>query len=188
MATTVIVEGRTHHVEPGAAVAQVLAGLGVDAEATVTLNARLLRGQLYASTVLADGDVLECKAAVAGSAGRPERTREIFPIRAGAASETVTEMIGAWAESVGYRLTPDKRALNAVARGLVKNAEKHGAPLCPCMPKEITGDPVRDEHIACPCVYVDNDIRAQGCCKCKLFVSPQYHETMSGVLAGMNRL
>lgn len=182
MAVTVTIGGSALPMDSGRSVAQVLEELGLDvARAVVKLNGTLLRRQLYRPTVLVDGDAVECVALGA-------RERRIFPVQPSDEPAAVKELIGTWAEETGYHLTPDPRALNAIVKGLIRNAGKYEAPLCPCMPKEITGDPERDEKIACPCVYVDADIAVQGACQCKLFVSTEYHDSMAASLEAMKNI
>lgn len=183
MVATFVREGHERPVEVGRPVSEVLTALGLDpAEAVLKLNGANLRRQLYESTVLRDRDVLRWT-----TEGRPP-DRKSFAIESSDDPGDVKALIGEWAEGEGYRLTNDPRALNATVKGLIRNAGKYGEPLCPCMPKEITGDPAQDEAIACPCVYMDSDIKVQGACKCKLFVSVEYHDNMAAVLDGMTQL
>jgi len=114
--------------------------------------------------------------------------RQIFPITGTTSPDAVKEMISFWADSKGLRLTPDDKRLNAIVRGLIRHAAQHGAPLCPCMPREITGDRARDRPIACPCVFVDNDIAVDGACKCKFFVNQEYYDSAAKALEAMNAL
>lgn len=177
--------GRTTELAAGTTLTAALTQLGVQVEAvSLVLNGAFIRPQMAALKVLRAGDVLEIR----DDAAVPSRNLEIFPIRADTSPDEVLVVIGAWAERSGYKLTPDERQLRGLAKGLIKNSGKYGAPLCPCMPKEITGDPVKDEPIACPCVYVENDIHVQGACKCKLFVSSEYHDEMARTLKGMSEL
>ncbi len=182
MTVTVTIDGSEQLVEGGRSVEHTLWELGLGLALTVVkLNGTLLRRQLYGRTVLVDGDAVECVELGA-------RERKIFPVQPTNQPATVKELIGSWADETGYHLTPDPRALNAIVKGLIRNSAKYGAPLCPCMPKEITGDPERDERIACPCVYVDADIAVQGACQCKLFVSTEYHDSMAASLEAMKKI
>lgn len=185
MNLTVSVDGKESDLQTEGALTDILAALGVEtASAAVVLNGRPVRQQVMKTTVLKEADRLEIRT----KPTVPQRTRDIFPIRPTTSAEEVLYTIRKWAGEVGYQVTPDQRQLNALVKGLVKNSTKYGEPLCPCMPKEITGDPVRDAPIACPCVYVDADIQVQGACKCKLFVSNEYHAEMERSLNAMNEL
>lgn len=182
---TVFAGGKTTELAAGTLVTAALSQLGVQVEAvSLVLNGAFIRPQMAALKVLRAGDRLEIRE----DAAIPQRNLDIFPIQATTSPDEVLVVIGKWAESAGHKLTPDERQLRGLAKGLIKNSGKYGAPLCPCMPKEITGDPVKDEPIACPCVYVENDIHVQGACKCKLFVSPEYHDEMARTLKGMSEL
>jgi ferredoxin-thioredoxin reductase catalytic subunit len=134
-------------------------------------------------TLTRDGD-----AAQPVDAGDGTPPRYVFPINGDTSSDEVKQLINTWADDHGYRMTPDDKRLNAIVKGLIRHAGQHGAPLCPCMPKEITGDAERDNPIACPCVFVHNDITVDGACKCKFFVSQEYHDSAAGTLAAMNDL
>jgi len=66
-------------------------------------------------------------------------------------------------------LNPDTRVVNTVIRGLVRNKEKYGRPLCPC--KVRTGDDEIDRNIECPCTTMVEDVNKNGHCKCNLYFS-----------------
>jgi ferredoxin-thioredoxin reductase catalytic subunit len=116
----------------------------------------------------------------------PERTK--FQIGRDTPKEEVIEMITLFAEREGYRVTPDERTLSIVVKGLLKNVEKYGVPLCPCRPKEISGDLLQDEKLICPCVYLNNEIQMQGACRCRLFVNLEYYRETANFLKEINRL
>lgn len=197
MAATVVLDGVNRLVSAGRPLLEVLADLGQDpARLQLRLNGTMLRPLIYGSTVLQENDVLEClapapepaKAADTATAEPHVGRSEIFPVTSDTSHEEVGRMIHEWADKAGYRLTPDGKRLTSIVKGLIKHGGKYGAPLCPCMTKEITGDPKRDDPIACPCVFVHNDIKVDGACKCKFFVSKEYHDNMSKTLEEMNRL
>lgn len=85
------------------------------------------------------------------------------------------EEMRAWAEaeaeSNGIRLNPDERQLAVVLRGLVRNRERFGERYCPCRIR--TGDPEKDQQIICPCIFRDEELKADGRCHCNLFFTQE---------------
>ncbi|HOT94874.1 MAG TPA: ferredoxin-thioredoxin reductase catalytic domain-containing protein [Methanoregulaceae archaeon] len=85
------------------------------------------------------------------------------------------EEMRAWAEaeaeSNGIRLNPDERQLAVVIRGLVRNRERFGERYCPCRIR--TGDPEKDQQIICPCIFRDEELKADGRCHCNLFFTKE---------------
>lgn len=79
-----------------------------------------------------------------------------------------------YAKSQGLKLNPDKKIVNRIIKGLLFNEKKHGKRFCPC--RVVTGIPEQDEKIICPCVFHKAEIKKQGHCLCKLFVSKDYFE------------
>jgi ferredoxin-thioredoxin reductase catalytic chain len=81
-----------------------------------------------------------------------------------------TEMLK-WARSYAkkHRLTlnPNKKQLETVIRGLVRNKAKFGHQYCPCRIR--SGDEEKDRAIVCPCVYHKAEIADDGSCHCKLY-------------------
>lgn len=74
----------------------------------------------------------------------------------------------------GFKLNPDPRTISIVIGGLIKNRAKYGEFICPCRPTEITGDMEKDKNIICPCIYHKDEIKINGACRCRLFVSNEY--------------
>jgi len=74
----------------------------------------------------------------------------------------------------GFKLNPDPRVISIVIGGLIKNRAKYGELLCPCRPKEMTGDIEKDKNIICPCIYLKDEVKINGACRCRLFVSNEY--------------
>lgn len=72
-----------------------------------------------------------------------------------------------YAKSKGFKLNPDKKMLNFVLTGLLKNKEKKGDIYCPC--RVVTGNKEKDKDIVCPCIFHKQEIKEQGFCKCRLF-------------------
>ena len=68
------------------------------------------------------------------------------------------------AEANGIRLNPDDYRVTLVMRGLQRGFEMYGDYYCPCKPLKLP------ENI-CPCVDHLDDIKKDGACKCRLFLS-----------------
>ena len=73
----------------------------------------------------------------------------------------------AYADSQGFKLNPNEKALDGVILGLLRNKKFKGDIYCPC--RTVTGDKEKDKDIACPCVFHRGEIELQGRCKCTLF-------------------
>jgi ferredoxin-thioredoxin reductase catalytic chain len=80
----------------------------------------------------------------------------------------IIEACESYAKSQGFRLNPDRKAVEAVVKGLIHNQKKHGARYCPC--RFVSGDKEKDRLIICPCVYHKDEIEKDGHCHCGLFV------------------
>ena len=78
------------------------------------------------------------------------------------------------AEKKGWKVSPDKELLLSFAKGLIKNKEKYGLPLCPC--RLSTGKKEVDKLIICPCVYAQEDINNYNKCYCGLYLNQNYQE------------
>ncbi|MCK4647303.1 ferredoxin:thioredoxin reductase [Candidatus Pacearchaeota archaeon] len=74
-----------------------------------------------------------------------------------------------YAQKAGIKLNPDKKIVEGLIKGLLKNKETRGEIYCPC--RVITGDKKKDRDIICPCVFHKGEIKAEGHCKCFLFVA-----------------
>lgn len=72
-----------------------------------------------------------------------------------------------YAKKNNFQLNPDKKILNFVIAGLVKNKKEKGAEYCPCRPLE--GNPEKDKKKICPCFWHKKEIEKQGFCHCRLF-------------------
>jgi len=72
------------------------------------------------------------------------------------------------AEKAGIHLNPDKKIVEMIIKGLLKNKEKHGEIYCPC--RLVTKNKEKDWEIICPCVFHRGEIELQGHCHCNLFV------------------
>jgi ferredoxin-thioredoxin reductase catalytic chain len=72
-----------------------------------------------------------------------------------------------YAESVGIKLNPNDKVVDAIVKGLLRNKELKGDIYCPC--RIVTGNKEKDKEIACPCVFHRGEIELQGKCHCQLF-------------------
>lgn len=73
----------------------------------------------------------------------------------------------AYADSEGFKLNPNEKALDGIILGLLRNKKFKGDIYCPC--RQVTGDKEKDKRIACPCIFHQGEIELQGHCKCTLF-------------------
>jgi ferredoxin-thioredoxin reductase catalytic chain len=97
------------------------------------------------------------------------------------AETTDEEEIRAWAEEYarknGWVLNPDKKILDTVIRGLVRNKKKFGEQYCPCRLR--SGDKEKDRTIICPCIYHQDEIAKDGHCHCQLYYRKDGAETVT---------
>jgi len=75
---------------------------------------------------------------------------------------------GEYARKNGFKLNPNRKVVEMIARGLLENKEKYGARYCPC--KRITGNPEDDKPKICPCFWHREEIERDSRCLCGLFV------------------
>lgn len=80
--------------------------------------------------------------------------------------EEVLERSRRYAEEKGFKLNPDKKYLDLVIKGLLRNEEKYGELYCPCRP--VFGDE-SDKDKICPCKWHLDEIKKDGFCHCRLF-------------------
>lgn len=73
-----------------------------------------------------------------------------------------------YAESMGFKLNPNRAIVEGIIKGLMARKEKFGEAYCPC--RKVTEDKAEDEKIICPCVYHLEEIEKDGHCFCNLFV------------------
>jgi ferredoxin-thioredoxin reductase catalytic chain len=73
-----------------------------------------------------------------------------------------------YAKANGFRLNPDRKIAEGVAKGLLMREEKFGKKYCPC--RRVTGNFEEDKKIICPCIYHKEEIEKDGHCHCNLFV------------------
>jgi len=72
-----------------------------------------------------------------------------------------------YAKENNFKLNPDKKIVDTIIKGILRNEEKYGFRYCPC--RRITGDKEKDKAIICPCIYHRDEIKTQGHCHCMLF-------------------
>ena len=73
-----------------------------------------------------------------------------------------------YAKKVGYKLNPDKKLVDILEEGMLRNFNIYGELYCSC--RIITGDKEKDKLIICPCAYHKEEIKEMGHCHCYLFV------------------
>ena len=72
-----------------------------------------------------------------------------------------------YADSKGFKLNTDEKALYTMVSALLKKQKKFGANYCPCL--VMTGDVEKDKEIICPCIFHEEEVKTQGRCLCRLF-------------------
>lgn len=85
-------------------------------------------------------------------------------------SENIEETIKSYqeyAEKNGFKLNPDREAVEKVVKGLLTNERKHGAKYCPC--RRVSGNPEEDKPKICPCQWHKEEIERDRHCFCGLF-------------------
>ncbi len=73
-----------------------------------------------------------------------------------------------YARKNGFMLNPDRKKVENIIRGSLKNEKKYGKKYCPC--RRVTGNLKEDSKIICPCVYHLEELEKDGKCFCGLFV------------------
>jgi len=84
-------------------------------------------------------------------------------------SAALLETLARYAESQGFEMNPDRKIVEFVLAGLLRNEQRFGYRYCPC--RAITGDQEQDKKIICPCAYHKDEIKRAGRCLCGLFVA-----------------
>lgn len=82
--------------------------------------------------------------------------------------EAIIERYDNYAKSNGFRLNPDRKAVERVINGLLANEKKYGKRYCPC--RRVSGDAEEDSKKICPCAFHKEEIAKDGHCICNLFV------------------
>ncbi len=73
-----------------------------------------------------------------------------------------------YAKKAGFKLNPNKKIVDAIEKGLLKNLNTYRELYCPC--RRISGNKKKDKAIICPCIYHIDEIKNMGHCHCFLFV------------------
>jgi len=73
-----------------------------------------------------------------------------------------------YAKKAGINLNPNKKIVEGIIKGLLKNKKEKGELYCPC--RIVSGNKEKDKEIICPCVFHRGEIELQGHCHCNLFV------------------
>lgn len=81
--------------------------------------------------------------------------------------QELKKKLQAYADSQGYKLNENEKALDGVINGLLRNKKFKGDIYCPC--RVVTGNKEEDKKIACPCIYHKDEIKQMDHCKCTLF-------------------
>ncbi len=68
-----------------------------------------------------------------------------------------------------FRLNPDEKEVERLARGVLENEKNHGLKFCPC--RMTTGNREEDLKLICPCNFkMQKTWKEKGECWCSLFV------------------
>ena len=73
-----------------------------------------------------------------------------------------------YAEKNNLQLNSDYDIVVLAIKGLAQNKKEYGIQYCGC--RQVTGDPIKDKDLICPCIHRTLDIRKKGSCKCGLFI------------------
>ena len=79
----------------------------------------------------------------------------------------IKEAYKKYADSKGFKLNPDKKIVDIVITGLLRNEKNYGFRYCPCRP--VTRKKKEDKPKICPCKWHKEEIEKDGHCKCWLF-------------------
>ena len=82
--------------------------------------------------------------------------------------EELLKKYSEYAKANGLQLNPDKRTVERIIGGLLKNEEKYGKKYCPC--RRVAGIELEDLKKVCPCIWHKDEIQKNGHCFCNLYV------------------
>ncbi|MEM2918446.1 MAG: ferredoxin-thioredoxin reductase catalytic domain-containing protein [Candidatus Altiarchaeota archaeon] len=82
--------------------------------------------------------------------------------------KALTKKSEEYAKRNNLMLNKNKKVVEVIIKGLLRNEDKYGELYCPCRP--ITQNKEEDKKIICPCVYHMQEIKEMGKCHCGLFV------------------
>jgi ferredoxin-thioredoxin reductase catalytic subunit len=96
----------------------------------------------------------------------------------GETEQKILEASEKYSRLSGYPLNPDKKIVEMIAKGLAANKKKYCYAYCPC--RTVSGDKLADAKNICPCAFHRDEIKRDGYCKCRLFVSKDFAEKKKG--------
>jgi ferredoxin-thioredoxin reductase catalytic chain len=73
-----------------------------------------------------------------------------------------------YAKENGFQLNTDKKIVERIINGLLRNKEKYGQMYCPC--RRVSGDKEEDSKKICPCFWHKEEINKDGHCFCNLYI------------------
>ena len=82
--------------------------------------------------------------------------------------EQLAKEFAEYAKNNGIQLNPNKKIVEGIINGLLKNEEKHGAKYCPC--RRVSGNKEEDSKKIYPCAWHKDEIKKDGHCLCNLYV------------------
>jgi len=85
--------------------------------------------------------------------------------------EKIEEMIknySEYAQKNGFQLNPDRKVVERIINGLLRNEKEKGEKYCPC--RVLSGNKEEDSKKICPCAYHKEEIEKNGICYCGLFM------------------
>ena len=82
--------------------------------------------------------------------------------------EELIKKYSEYAKNNGFQLNPDKKVVERIIDGLLKNEAKYGKKYCPC--RRISGNKEEDSKKICPCFWHKDEIEKDGHCFCNLYV------------------
>lgn len=83
--------------------------------------------------------------------------------------EEMIRILQNFTENNDFRINPDKKHVDIIIDGLLKNEKKYGLKLCPCRVRD--GKREHDLESICPCNFKMHDSwKNKGMCLCGLFV------------------
>ena len=73
-----------------------------------------------------------------------------------------------YAREKRFKLNPDRKIVERIIQGLLKNEKTYEKRYCPC--RRVTGNAENDEKNVCPCAYHLEELEKFSHCLCQLFV------------------
>ena len=82
------------------------------------------------------------------------------------------------ADDMGLILNPNEKRVHRVVSKMTHHFVTMGEYVCPC--KQTTEHPVKGQEILCPCDELEDEIKRDGKCHCRLFYSPNHPSAKKG--------